>query len=609
MTFAGLSGARKGVAPPPAEGSFRAMTAGLSPVDLRPRHEVETPEHVTLRYEVAGLGSRAMAAAVDHFIVFVLFAGLGEVSALLPGGSLVYTLATFLIFWGYFTAFEAWWHGQTPGKRWLGLRVVLNDGRPVGFEGAALRNIVRIADLLAPPPYIAGMVAIFFHPRAKRLGDMVAGTLVVRDRPETAPPPEERRTAPRGAALATPALTARLSPDEYEVLGEFLTRAAALEPGAADRLAAGLATRFAPRFPDRPREPLVFLRRLHEEERDRRAAGRGGTAGEMAALRLAARQEERWQRFAALADVAARRGLDSFSADQLPDFAARYREVAADLARLRTYRAPAALLARVERLAASGHNALYRHGERPWSRIGPILLREAPAAVVRSWRQVGLAMLLLAATSAAGYAALRERPALAEEVIPPVMLERAAAARERTAQGLTYVEAEAKEGPSLAGFLMTHNIGVAFNCFAGGLLFGVGSLVLLASNGLVLGSIFGHFVNVGEGWYLGSFILGHGTLELFAICVATAAGFRLGRALWSPGDLTRSDALVSEGRVALRMLGCVMVLLVMAGMIEGMASATGASLAYRAGLASASAVLLVLYLVNGARWASTRDGP
>ena len=229
--------------------------------------------------------------------------------------------------------------------------------------------------------------------------------------------------------------------------------------------------------------------------------------------------------------------------------------------------------------------------------------------MVRAWRTVGLSILLLAATSAAGFATLRARPGLAEEVIPPVMLERAAAARERTAAGLTYVEVDRKDRGRMASFLMTHNIGVAFNCFAGGLLFGVGALVLLATNGLSLGAIFGHFVNVGAGGYLGAFILGHGVLELFAISVASAAGFRLGRALWAPGDLSRGDALVQEGRGAVRMIAAVVVLLVLAGLIEGLASASGASFAHRVAVASASAVFLLLYLVNGARWARTRGGP
>jgi len=585
------------------------MTAGLSPVDLRPRHEVETPEHVTLRYEVAGLGSRALAAACDHFAIVVLLSGLGMISDILPGSGPLYIIAGFLIFWGYFTAFEAWWHGRTPGKKWLGIRVVMNDGRPVGFEGAALRNVVRIVDFICPPPYLAGMTAIFLHPRAKRLGDMVAGTLVVRDAAEPALAERPAPVAPGIPALGATALRAQLTPEEYELLASFIARTAALEPEASARLAADLTRRFASRFPDRPRDSVAFLVQLHREEQERRASGRGGTAGEMAALRLAARQEARWVEFEQLARRATERGLDSFSAAQLSDFAARYREVAADLARLRTYRAPAPLLARVERLAAAGHNALYRADEHPWRRLGPILLRESPAAVVRSWRLVLLAIVILTATSAVGYATLRERPALAEEVIPEVMRERAAAAEDRLAEGHTYAEAAADEGPGLAAFLMTHNIGVAFLCFAGGIFFGFGALFLLASNGLSLGSSFGHFVNVGAGGYLGSFVLAHGVLELFAICVATAAGFRLGRALWSPGDLSRADAVEREGRVAARMLGAVVVLLIVAGLIEGLASATGASFGYRAGLASASAVFLVLYLANGARWASTLDVP
>ena len=88
-----------------------------------------------------------------------------------------------------------------------------------------------------------------------------------------------------------------------------------------------------------------------------------------------------------------------------------------------------------------------------------------------------------------------------------------------------------------------------------------------------------------------------------------AAGFLLGLAVLAPGDLTRSEALVVRGRVAVRMIGVVVVLLVIAGLIEGLASASGASFAYRVAVSSASAVFLLLYLINGARWASTLDAP
>ncbi|MEO6067373.1 MAG: stage II sporulation protein M [Gemmatimonadota bacterium] len=585
------------------------MTApGRSSVDLRERIEIETPEHVVLRYEVAGLGSRGLAAILDHLLIFLGLWALGSLASLLHFIGVEWfdtaeVLLAFLLAWGYFTAFEAWWRGQTPGKRVLRIRVVRSDGHPAGVAAAAMRNLVRVIDFL-PPPYLTGILCLFFHPRARRLGDLAADTLVVRDAPESAPVVSSRNIQPVETVLA-----ARLAPEEYRVLEEFVARNATLDAVAGRRLAAGLARRFEGRVPDRPSDPVAFLLALHVEEQARRAAGRGGTAGEIAALRLATRQEERWRTFGRIAERAASRGLDTFAAPELPDFAARYREVAADLARMRTYAAPAPLLARLERLAAAGHNALYRADDQAWRRFGPMLLRECPAAVVRAGWSVLLAVALLAGSGGAGYLALRDRPTLAEEVLPDVMLERAAAAGRRTAEGRSYAEVDEKRRSELAARLMTNNINVAIYCFAGGVLLGVGSLLVLVMNGASIGATFGHFVNVGAGQYLFSFIVGHGVLELFAICVAAAAGLRLGLALWAPGDLSRGEALTLAGRVSLRMLGAAATLLVVAGLIEGLASASGASFTYRAAVSAASAVFLVLYLLNGARWASTLDGP
>jgi uncharacterized membrane protein SpoIIM required for sporulation len=184
------------------------------------------------------------------------------------------------------------------------------------------------------------------------------------------------------------------------------------------------------------------------------------------------------------------------------------------------------------------------------------------------------------------------------------MLERAEAGRQRQAEGLGYYEADASDRPVIATAIISNNVRVAFNCFAGGAFFGVGSLLALGYNGLVLGATAGHFANAGILGYLFAFILGHGVLELFAISVSGAAGFLLGLALLAPGDLTRSEALVLRGRVAVRMVGFVVVLLIVAGLIEGLASASGASFTFRAAISAGSAVFLLLYLLNGARWAS-----
>ena len=302
-----------------------------------------------------------------------------------------------------------------------------------------------------------------------------------------------------------------------------------------------------------------------------------------------------------MAERAARAGLDDFAPEELVGFATRYREVAADLARARTYGAAAGLLGQLERLVAAGHNALYRSERETWRRIARFFAVECPAAVLGARRYVLLAFLAFALPAAGGYMLLRERPGLAADVLPDVMLERAEAGAARVRQGHGYVETAAGSRPLVATSIITNNISVAFNCFAGGVFAGVGSLVFLAYNGLSIGAASGHFANVGMLGYLWTFVIGHGVLELFAIWVAGAGGFLLGRALIAPGDLARRDALVIQGRVAIRLVGAATVLLVVAGLIEGFVSSGRGPLPLRLAVSGASLVFLLLYLWNGAR--------
>src|SRR5690606_32146080 len=143
--------------------------------------------------------------------------------------------------------------------------------------------------------------------------------------------------------------------------------------------------------------------------------------------------------------------------------------------------------------------------------------------------------------------------------------------------------------------LITNNVRVAFTCFAGGIFLGVGALAVLAFNGFAIGASAGHFANAGLLGYLLEFIVGHGVLELFAIWVAGAAGFMLGRALVAPGDLSRADALAVTGRTAIRMIGATVVLLVMAGLIEGLVSASSQDVGSRIGVSAVSALFLAGY--------------
>jgi uncharacterized RDD family membrane protein YckC len=162
-------------------------------------HYIDTPEQVGLEYSVAGIGSRFVAVLLDMLIVFAIF--LVEVLALVMIGAAASTsrgsagwgdtaakwfmalviFFNFLIFWGYFALFEAYWKGQTLGKRAMKLRVIKDSGRQITFFEALARNLLRIVDYL-PGMYLVGVITMLCNKRNQRLGDLVAGTIVVHER-------------------------------------------------------------------------------------------------------------------------------------------------------------------------------------------------------------------------------------------------------------------------------------------------------------------------------------------------------------------------------------------------------------------------------------------
>ncbi len=569
--------------------------------------ELETPEHVVLDYELAGAGSRAMAAIVDLLLIGVLSFALtlslvfwGNFSAWVTA---LQVLLLYSLVWLYFALFEGLRRGQTPGKRLVGIRTIRESGHGLTFADAATRHLLTPIDLVG----MIGLILIAVHPRAKRLGDLVAGTVVVRDLPvEVAVPTTSAADKDEDEGDGG---SPELPDDEFALVREFIGRAPALPRPVRNRFATQFASRLAARFPLRPADDFLFLQELFERERGRRRGkfgARGGSGRRSVAERLVARKGTRWDAFDLLATRVARGGLDVLSAEELPDFAARYREVAADLARVRTYGADATTTARLERLVAAGHNALYRAEGRNWKTLWRFVTTDAPAAVVASWRTVLLAAALFILPGVAGYALLREQPGLAPSLIPDVMLERAEAGQHRGPAGSGYVEMGADQRPVMATSIIANNVRVAALCFASGIVLGVGSLLLLAMNGLQLGAISGHYANLGVLGYLWSFVLGHGVLELFAIWVAGAAGFLLGRAVIVPGDYSRRDALVLASRCALPMVGAAVVLLLVAGLIEGLISASTATLTTRWLVSGGSAVLLATYLAAGAWSARAR---
>ena len=252
------------------------MSQSLPDTDL----VVATPERVSFDYQVAGLATRGIAQLLDLLILVGVLVGLYfaaiAISATGAAGAdtvafLLALLGSFVVIFGYFWACEAFWSGQTVGKKVFRLRAVGDRGEPMTFVQAGIRNIVRIVDFL-PYAYGVGLVVLFVNGRGKRLGDLAAGTVVVKDSDYVAlwqlpggrglpPPPPPPPGAPQPAAIgppqaafapATPAelLLRRLDPELRRFVASYGRRRFELPPDLRAQLADQLQPNLRAAVPD-----------------------------------------------------------------------------------------------------------------------------------------------------------------------------------------------------------------------------------------------------------------------------------------------------------------------------------------------------------------------
>lgn len=202
---------------------------------------IQTPENVAFGYQIAGIGSRFLATLADTLIIGLLQAVIIvvlvvtlDVSSQFSDQITSWVLALFglilsLVNWGYYIFFEMLWNGQSPGKRWIGLRVIRRDGTPITLSESLVRNLARVVDFL-PFAYGVGLICMFLDKQSRRLGDLAAGTLVVHDR---APISIEALSKRRSASFTLPAFEAtsldgfpleRLTADDWGLIEDFLLR-------------------------------------------------------------------------------------------------------------------------------------------------------------------------------------------------------------------------------------------------------------------------------------------------------------------------------------------------------------------------------------------------
>jgi uncharacterized RDD family membrane protein YckC len=221
-------------------------------VDSFDQLKIDTPEQIALELPLAGVGSRLLAMAIDTLIQVALYliTGLIFLITLPVGFSVINFLPRligpamaifigFAIYWGYFAIFEILWKGQTPGKRYAGIRVIKESGRPINAFEAVGRNLMRAVDGM-PGIYGVGLVCMMCNRQSRRLGDFVAGTVVVHEKATEEVRPSWSTTSE--SSVATPG-AGQATADELVLIETYLSRRFELDPEVRLRTAIQIADR------------------------------------------------------------------------------------------------------------------------------------------------------------------------------------------------------------------------------------------------------------------------------------------------------------------------------------------------------------------------------
>lgn len=246
--------------------------------------KIDTPEQIALELPLAGIGSRFLAMAIDTLIQIAAYLIIIVVFLLiLPAGFSMFTflpkvlgpaIAIFLgfaIYWGYFAIFESLWNGQTPGKRVAGIRVIKESGRPINAFEAIARNLLRTVDMQPGILYGIGLVCMMLNKQSRRLGDFVAGTVVVHEKPTE----EIRPTWNTATDTAAPvAGLGQMTAEELVLIETYLSRRFELDPEVRLRTAIQIADRIKAKTGLEPQSHQHVDDFLEEAARKIRDSGR-----------------------------------------------------------------------------------------------------------------------------------------------------------------------------------------------------------------------------------------------------------------------------------------------------------------------------------------------
>lgn len=314
-----------------------------------------------------------------------------------------------------------------------------------------------------------------------------------------------------------------------------------------------------------------------------------------------ARKRAEWDSFSGEVQRLAKggnRALKKLSSEELNGLIDSYQSLNADLARARSFGAPNSTLSYLNELAVAAHSVLYAHSQSPtslnWRTSYDVFarsVRSAPSALILSNLMFWIPLLI-------SFFAVQLNPILAAELVPPEFY----SFQPPSADHMHEIPQLTR--PVVATSIIANNIQVTLLLFALGLTFGIGTTAVLIFNGVHIGAVVGWMTYQGQGRAIWGWILPHGSTELLAIVLAGAAGYVLADAILAPGLSTRGEALKRSGFLALKIeLGC-MLMLVFAGLIEGLVSPSSIGFGPRIAILVGSLTMWGLYFTQAGKQAS-----
>jgi uncharacterized membrane protein SpoIIM required for sporulation len=272
-----------------------------------------------------------------------------------------------------------------------------------------------------------------------------------------------------------------------------------------------------------------------------------------------------WNRLAGLVERLYARGPRRIPGTEINELLCLYRDVSADLARLRALEGDPNLVREINRVVTRAHAQIYRAPARRFGSLRTFLLVDYPCLFRRTWRFSLASFAISAAFASMAYYTVQRHPDVVADILGGADTE----FRGEKTENDIHDRFRHTAAPVLSSAVTTNNIVVALNAFALGITFGVGTVYVLIVNGTMVGGFAGAYARSGAGGYFWMTILTHGALELSAIVIAGGAGLMMGYALWCPGERTRRRALREDAAQAVRLVLGLIPAFVVAGVLEG----------------------------------------